>query len=249
MIKIRSILVDDELIARDVLKTYLKKYCPTIELIGEAENIQQAEKLIKELQPDLVFLDVEMPYGNAFDLLENCEDEKFETIFITAFSDYSLKALNMSASYYLLKPLSIEELILAVTKVSETIIEHKTINRTKILLENLKLNQHQQQIILPTMNGFDIEKIETITRLQANGNFTDVFFNDNKKKMICRFLKHFEDILEFPFIRVHRSHIVNIQFVRSYSKSLGGFIIMHDGEEIEVSNSYRENLMNLFTSK
>jgi two-component system, LytTR family, response regulator len=244
--KIKSILIDDEFIARDVLRTYLTKYCPSIEIIGEAENIEQAEKLIKELHPDLIFLDVEMPFGNAFDLLENCENEKFETIFITAFSDYSIKALNMSASYYLLKPLSIEELIVAVNKVSETIVQSRSLNRTKILLENLKLNQIQQQIILPTINGFDVEKIETITRLQANGNFTDVYFQDNKKKMICRFLKHFEDILDFPFIRVHRSHIVNIQFVKSYSKSLGGFIIMHDGMEIEVSNSYKDNLMSVF---
>lgn len=244
--KINSILVDDEQIAREVLKGYLTKYCPNINILGEAENIQEAENLIKKHNPDLAFLDIEMPYGNAFDLLENCNEYQFETIFITAFSDYSIKALNMSASYYLLKPLSIEELIQAVNKVTLSIQEAKTFSRSKILLDNLKHTQIEQQIILPTLNGFDVEKLSTISRFQGNGNFTDVYFSDGKKKMICRFLKHFEEILDLPFIRVHRSHIINVQFVKSFSKSLGGFVTMQDGSEIEISATYKEKFMEIF---
>ena len=107
---------EDERAAREVLKNYLSKYCPQVEVVGEAQNIKEAVPLLHEIRPQLVFLDVEMPFGNAFDVLEACKDLHFETIFVTAFSEYSLKALNQSAAYYLLKPISIEELIVAVNK-------------------------------------------------------------------------------------------------------------------------------------
>lgn len=241
--KIRSIIVDDERIARDVLANYLSKYCPSVELIGQAENIREAVPMIKDMQPQLVFLDVEMPYGNAFDLLEACEGQKFETIFITAFAEYSLRALNMSASYYILKPIDITELITAVNKVHEGLLKKEEFDRTKILLQNLKVKQGQQQIILPTMTGFDVIKTSTITKLQANGNFTDVHLTDGSRRMICKFLKHFDELLEEPFIRIHRSYIVNLDFVSSYTKSSGGYVTMYDGSEIEVSASYKDNLL------
>ena len=132
--KLKSIIVDDELIARNVLENYLKKYCPSVELIGQAQHIKEAVPMIQSLQPQLVFLDVEMPYGNAFDVLEACGDQKFETIFITAFSEYSMKALNRSAAYYILKPIDITELITAVNKVQETILKEEELNRNRIFL-------------------------------------------------------------------------------------------------------------------
>src|SRR6218665_3448211 len=126
--KIKSVIVEDELAAREVLKNYLSKYCPQVEVIGEAQNSREAIPLLHELQPQLVFLDVEMPFGNAFDVLEGCKDLHFETIFVTAFSEYSLKALNQSAAYYLLKPISIEELILAVNKVQQQLMKQELFN-------------------------------------------------------------------------------------------------------------------------
>ena len=149
--RIKTVIVDDELIAREVLENYLKKYCPVVEVIGQAQHIKEAVPMIQSLQPQLVFLDVEMPYGNAFDVLEACQDQQFETIFITAYSEYSLRALNMSAAYYILKPIDITELISAVNKVQLSILKTKDFNRTKILLENLKLQPEKQQIILPTL--------------------------------------------------------------------------------------------------
>ncbi len=110
MKKIRSVIVEDELAAREVLKNYLSKYCPQVEVIGEAQNIKEAVPMLHELQPELVFLDVEMPFGNAFDVLEACKELQFETIFVTAFSEYSLKALNQSAAYYLLKPINLNSI-------------------------------------------------------------------------------------------------------------------------------------------
>ena len=243
--KIKSVIVEDELAAREVLKNYLSKYCPQVEVIGEAQNIKEAVPLLHELQPQLVFLDVEMPFGNAFDVLEACKDLHFETIFVTAFSEYSLKALNQSAAYYLLKPISIEELIVAVNKVHHQIMNHEIFNRNKIIVENFQESKpEKQQVILPTLEGFEVVKMEEIIRLRGNGNFTDLYLNNGTKKMVCRFLKHFSEILPLPFIRVHKSHIININCVKAYNK--GGIITLNDGAEIEVSPTYKEEFLRNF---
>jgi len=245
--KIQTVIVEDETSAREVLKNYLAKYCPQVEITGEAHNAREAIRVLHDLQPKLVFLDVEMPFGNAFDVLDNCKDLYFETIFVTAYSEYSLKALNQSASYYLLKPVSIEELIIAVNKVQQHIINREIINRNQILLENMRETRPgKQQIILPTLEGFEVIKTGDIIRLQGNGNFTDIYMKDKSKKMVCRFLKHFEDILQFPFVRVHKSHIINTECIVSYHKNSGGYVILEDGNEIEISSGYKEAFLKIF---
>jgi two-component system LytT family response regulator len=243
--KIKSVIVEDELAAREALKSYINKYCPQIEVIGEAYNSKDGISLINDLKPQLVFLDVEMPFGNAFDVLEGCKDLNFETIFVTAFSEYSLKALNQSAAYYLLKPVSIEELIVAVNKVQQQLQNKELLNRNKIIVENHRnVKPEAQQIILPTLEGFEVAKISDIIRLKGNGNFTDIYFVDGTKKMVCRFLKHFDELLEKPFIRIHKSHIINLNFVKSYNK--GGFVLLFDNSEIEVSATYKSAFLNAF---
>ncbi|PXY44557.1 LytR/AlgR family response regulator transcription factor [Flavobacterium hydrophilum] len=243
--KIKSVIVEDELAAREVLKNYLSKYCPQVEVVGEAQNIKEAVPLLHEIQPQLVFLDVEMPFGNAFDVLEACKDLHFETIFVTAFSEYSLKALNQSAAYYLLKPISIEELIVAVNKVHHQVLNQEIFNRNKIIVENFHESKpEKQQVILPTLEGFEVVKMEEIVRLRGNGNFTDLYLNNGNKKMVCRFLKHFSEILPLPFIRVHKSHIINMNCVKSYNK--GGIITLNDDSEIEVSPTYKDDFLKNF---
>ncbi len=247
MQKIRSVIVEDELAAREVLKNYLSKYCPQVEVIGEAQHIKEAVPLLHELEPQLVFLDVEMPFGNAFDVLEACKDLQFETIFVTAFSEYSLKALNQSAAYYLLKPISIEELILAVNKVQLQLLNQEMFNRNRIIVENFReTNPERQKVILPTLEGFEVAKMEEIVRLRGNGNFTDIYLQDGSKKMVCRFLKHFTEILPFPFLRVHKSHIINVNFVKSYHKGAGGYVTLFDGSEVEISPTYKEEFLKNF---
>lgn len=245
MEKIRTIIIEDEVIARSVLTTYLQKYCPQITIIAEAINAQEAIEKIHALNPDLIFLDVEMPFGNGFDVISACEGYSFKTIFVTAFSDYALKALNLSASYYLLKPLNIEELVVAVNKVQAELLNHAEVNRNKVLVQNLQEPQpEKQQVILPTLEGFDVVKIQEIIRLKGNGNFTDVVLTTGKTKMVCRFLKYFEDLLPHPFMRVHKSHIINLNFVKSYNK--GGFVILQDDSEIELSASYKDEFLKFF---
>jgi two-component system LytT family response regulator len=243
--KIKAVIVEDELAAREVLKNYITKYCPQVEILGEAQNINEAVPILHELQPELVFLDVEMPYGNAFDVLEACKDLNFETIFVTAFSEYSLKALNQSAAYYLLKPISIEELIVAVNKVQQHIVNQDVVNRNKIIVANFKEPKpEKQQIILPTIEGFEVVKIEHIIRLKGNGNFSDIYLTDGSKKMVCRFLKYFSEILPSNYIRIHKSHIVNINFIKSYNK--GGTVMLIDGSELEISSTYKDDFLRKF---
>ena len=239
--KIRSVIVEDESAAREALKNYLAKYCPVIEVVGEAHDCKSAVPLLHELEPQLVFLDVEMPYGNAFDVLEGCKDLYFETIFVTAFSEYSLRALNQSAAYYLLKPVSIEELILAVNKVQQHIVNREIFNRNQILIENMREPKpEKRQVILPTLEGFEVIKMEDII---------DIYLKDKSKKMVCRFLKYFSEILPFPFVRVHKSHIINLHCVRSYHKNSGGYIVLEDNTEIEISSSYKDDFLRLLKSQ
>ena len=244
---IRSVIVEDETAAREALKNYLTKYCPQVQLLGEAMNAQEATDLLHEWQPELVFLDVEMPFGNAFDVLEACRDLSFETIFVTAFSEYSLRALNQSAAYYLLKPVSIEELITAVNKVQQQIEKKILFNRNQIIVQNFREERiDKRQVILPTLEGFEVVKMEHIVHLQGNGNFTDLYLSDGSRKMVCRFLKHFEEMLPYPFLRVHKSHIINIHHVKSYSKSGGGTVMLSNGREVDISPGYKEAFLTAF---
>lgn len=245
--KIIAVIVEDEAAALAALQNYIRKFCPQIEVAGTAQNSKEAIQVLHELTPQLVFLDVEMPFGNAFDVLDGCQDLQFETIFVTAFSEYSLKALNQSAAYYLLKPVSIEELILAVNKVQQQLQQKQLLNRNRIIMENSReSNPGKQQVILPTLDGFDVVKMEEIIRLKGNGNFTDVYLTNGNKKMVCRFLKHFSEMLPHPFIRVHKSHIINVHYVQSYHKGAGGYVSMNDGTEVEVSAAYKDNLLKAF---
>ncbi len=242
---ISSVIVEDEPAARAVLKSYLAKYCPQVVLLGEASDIREALPLLERTRPQLVFLDVEMPYGNAFDLLEACKGIAFETIFVTAFSEYAIKALNWSAAYYLLKPVSIEELVVAVHRVGELLASKTALNRNQILVENLREPRLQkQQLVLPTLEGFEVARLEHIVRFRGNGNFTDVHLADGSKKMVCRFLKHYEEILARPFLRVHKTHIINVDFVKAYHKS--GYVTLLDGAEVEVSPTYKDAFLACF---
>lgn len=245
--RIRAVIVEDELSAREALRAYLQKYCPQVDVIGEAHDSRQAVAVLHELQPQLVFLDVELPFGNAFDILENCKDLHFETIFVTAFSAYSLQALNQSAVYYLLKPVSIEDLITAVDKAAQHIDTRESINRNQIAVSNFREQQvRKRQIILPTLEGFEVIKMEEIIRLQGNGNFTDIHLKDGSKKMACRFLKHYDEILDYPFLRVHKSHIINLESVKSFHKNMGGYVILEDNSQIDISANYKDAFLQYF---
>lgn len=242
--KLNAILVEDEKVSRDILSNYLAKYCPNVNLIGQAENIQQGLELIANNDLDLVFLDVEMPYGNAFDLLEKVEDKTFETIFVTAYNNYAIEALNAHASYYLMKPIEIDELIKAVSYVTE-IKEKENALQEQILVP--KTNVVQGKITIPQQDGFEIIETKDIMFCKADDNYTEIYLNTNKKKLVSKTLKYFDDALnQSGFARIHKSYLVNVNEITKYVKGKGGSVVLSNGKELSVSASQKANLLAFF---
>lgn len=242
---ISAIIVDDEQDSRETLRNYIGKYCQQLTILDECANIIEAKAAILKHQPQLVFLDIEMPHGNAFDLLEQWGEIDFEIIFITAFSQYAVQAFNLSAAHYLLKPVAIEELEKAVATVEQTLAQKEKLSHANILLENMAaLHSQNRKLVLPLMEGFDVVKMAEVLYCEAEDNFTRFYFTDGRKTLICRNLKFYETALEaFGFFRVHRSHLVNLEYVRRYVKGKGGSVILENGKEILVSNTKKAMLI------
>jgi two-component system LytT family response regulator len=241
--KITAIIVEDEAVSREILRNYLGKYCPNVNLLGEASNINEAYELIQKHEIDLVFLDVEMPFGNAFDLLEKVEDRRFETVFVTAYDHYAIEALNSHASYYLLKPISIDELIKAVNHVVE-IKERENDLQNKIL--SPKVTSTSGKITIPVQDGFEVLDVNDIVFCKADDNYTEIHLA-NSKKLVSKTLKYFEMALsEYSFARIHKSYLVNINAIVKYKKGKGGSVVVSNGKEILVSSSKKGTLLSYF---
>lgn len=240
---LNAIVVEDEEKSREILKNYIAKYCPKVTVLGEAANVDEALVLIRNHELDLVFLDVEMPYGNAFDLLDKVGDRTFETVFVTAYDHYALDALNAHASYYLLKPISIDSLIEAVDYVQE-------IKEKENKLQNTVLKPRQTtvsgKITIPLQNGFEVLQIQDILYCQADDNYTQIYLQD-KKKLVSKTLKYFEEALrENGFARVHKSYLVNVNAITEYKKGKGGSVVLFNGKEIMVSPARKKELLSYF---
>lgn len=245
---ITALIVDDEPAARETLLAYIGKYCEGVNVIGEAADVPSAIETINRLKPELVFLDVEMPFGNAFDVLENTATIGFETIFITAYSEYAINAFNFSAAYYILKPVDIGELIKAVNKVRTSLSQKSVPRVSQVLYENMR-HPENKKLVLPTTTGFEVVAIKDIVRLSGSSNYTEIFLTDGKKKVVSKVLKFFEEMLfDQGFMRVHKSHIINLEQIKKYHKGRGGSIELTDGSEIEVSPNKKQELLGHFGS-
>ena len=241
--KLNAIIVEDEVNSREILRNYLTKYCPMVSLLGEAATIKEGLDLINTKELDLVFLDVEMPFGNAFDLLDQLPDRNFETVFVTAYNQYALDALNAHAAYYLMKPISIDELIKAVVYVSEIREKEKTIG-DRILTP--KLNKVDGKISLPQQDGFQVLNVSDILYCKADDNYTELYL-EKKKILVSKTLKCFEDALsEYTFARIHKSYLVNVNEVVRYKRGKGGSVVISNGKEIMVSASKKKDLLSYF---
>jgi len=242
----KAVLVDDDPKNITILKTLLQQLPSNIEVIGEANNAEEAARLIPQLDPNVVFLDIEMPFGNAFDLLDKLMPVKFEVIFITAFDEYSLKAFRYSALDYLLKPVDIDDLNIAVQK-AEKRIELKNINgQLSNLLFNLnKPGLSATKIAMPVNDGFDFVEIDELISCESRNNCTIVYINSGKKYICNRTIKDYEELLpENIFFRIHHSFIVNINFIRKFFKDgRGGYVELLDGTTIPVAYRRKDEFL------
>ncbi len=244
----RTLLIDDEPKNIRILKKLLEDYCPGIDVIGDAGDARSAYTLIKETNPDLVFLDIEIPYGNAFDLLDKLVPVNFGIIFITAFDGYTLKAFKYSAIDYLLKPVDIEELKAAVKKASSQVNNRNFNQQLGNLLNNLRTNQLAlQKIAVPSMEGIVFMNVEEIIRCEANGSYTIIYAVGTEKIVASKSIKEYEDMLPPGiFCRIHNSHIINLNRIKKYHKGRGGYVIMDDGSTIEVASRRKDDFLAKF---
>jgi len=242
---IRTIVVDDEPYACKALLTLLEKHCPAINVEAACHSAKEAEKMIASLQPQLVFLDIEMPYKNGFELLESLAPVTFQVIFTTSYDQYAIKAIRFSALDYLLKPIDPQELKAAVKKASERLSSSSLPGQLDILLEKLRqpaaLNN---RIALPTMEGLQLIAVDSILYCTANSNYTTLVLKEQQKLIVSRTLKEIEEMLEdYPFLRVHHSFLVNLNEIKRYTRGEGGTLLMSDGVEVDVSRSKKEILL------
>ena len=215
---IKAILVDDEERARDVLSTLLSKYCPEIELLDQCENVIQAAESIKKHQPDVIFLDIEMPVNAGYEIVNFFEEIDFEIIFITAYDHYAIKAFEMTAIDYLLKPIEISRLKEAITKVSSKIGTKRLEENYRLLVESIE-KETIDKIIVPHNREQIILPLEQICAIEAKESYSLIHTSEGKSYMVSKNLKHFESLLEdASFFRSHKSWLINLAKVQSYSK-------------------------------
>ena len=243
-----SIIVDDEPYCCEVLSTLLEKYCKEATVVAVCNSGVEAIKAIHEQKPALVFLDVEMPRMNGFEMLEQLPQVNFDIIFTTSYDQYALKAIRFSAIDYLLKPVDREELQKAVQKVIQR--SQRTIaKQVEILMQKF----HQpatpvNKIALPTMEGLQMVAVDSIISCESDNNYTIILLKDKKRLVVSRTLKDMEELLNMlPFFRIHNSYLVNLQYAIRYNKGEGGFLILNNDSELPVSRNKKEELLKYIT--
>src|SRR5690606_6912052 len=242
---LKAILIDDELKSRDNLRQLLLKYCPNVAIIAEAGSAVEALQLIRELNPDLLFLDIEMGEVSGFDLLKLLNGQQnFEVIFVTAFDKYGIQAVKACAIDYLLKPINILELSNAVEKASVQINPKRENERLKELVANIDRGDDEQRIAIPLSDKIEFLAINKIVRLEAEGNYTHIYLDNKNQYPVCKTLKEYQELLENRnFIRAHQSHLVNFRKISAYVKTDGGYIAMDDGSQVPISRQKREEVL------
>lgn len=246
---ITALIVDDEQKNIMVLQEMLRRYCPSVTVLGTAGNTEQAKNLILEVAPQLIFLDIQMPGGSGFDLLDSIKDLSLEIIFVTAYENYLLKAIRYSALDYILKPVNLEELIAAVYRAEQRLsLKAAAANKQlSLLLDNIRQPEQTQQIAIPVKEGYLIVLVREIIRLQANRGYTEIFHISGKSYLTSKNIKEYEDMLPTTlFCRVHAAHLVNVDFIKVYHRGRGGYIELKNGDTIEVSVRRKEQLLSRF---
>lgn len=232
---LKTVLIDDDQSNLSALGEKLRRHCPQIKIIARCDTAQDGRKAIDELQPDVVFLDIEMPVMNGFVMLEQLTYRDFALIFVTAYDHYAIKAIRNSALDYLVKPVEIEELKAAVAKAQTNRLGQSSELQVRLLLEHLQKKQ-PRRIGIPTFEGLQFITVDEIVYLQASDNYTYIYTSDEHKYLVSRTLKDFEELLPSDvFVRIHHAHIINTSFVNSYIRGEGGQVLMSNGIVLDVS--------------
>jgi two-component system LytT family response regulator len=242
---IKAVLIDDEPLLVKNLEGLLKKYCPQVEVTGSANSLSAGKELIEAALPDLVFLDIEMPYGSGFDLLKSFESPTFEVIFVTAFDHYAVKAFKQSAIGYILKPIDIDELKAATHKAESIIKSHQGNKSIEHLLNAFNNKQSSPtKIGLPTLEGLMFVKLDTIVFCKSSGSYTEFHFKDGSTHLISKQISDCEKILPSNmFFRIHNENIINLNLVSKYVKGRGGYVILENGISFNVSLRRKEEFL------
>lgn len=242
---IKTIIVEDEVNARKALVNMLEFYEKDVEVIGQAINVEEGIELIKNKQPDLVLLDVRLPDGTGFDLIAKLKKYDFKLVFVTAYNEYALKAIKLSALDYLLKPVKPNELNRALDKVRAAIENEEQLKvKYETAIENFSKPAPKRKIILNTVDSMYVLEVSGIIRCEASENYTSVYAKGKDRIMLAKTLKDFEEMLvPFGFFRVHQSHLVNLQYVDTYEKRGSGRVLLKNGEKIPVSTRRKEGFL------
>ena len=244
---IRTVVIDDEVRARKIITNILDKNCSTVSVVGEANDVKTGIDAIKLHNPDLVLLDIKMPGGTGFDLLETLGEIDFKLIFITAFDEYAVRAFKFSALDYILKPVNSDELIAAVEK-TEHVLQNDDVNlKLQAFMANIDdISKVAKKIVLRTSESIHVVNVQDIVRCVSERSYTWFYFIDNRKLLVAKPLNHFEELLQDQhFLRIHRSHLINFKHLKRYDKAEGGMVVMDDDSTAAVANRKRDFLLKL----
>ena len=240
----KAIIIDDELKGRIALKQKLQDYCPEVQLCGEAANGEEGLLLIEKNHPEIVFLDIEMPLMNGFEMLQQLKNKDFHLIFTTAYDQYAIKAIKYAAFDYLLKPVDIEELRTTIKRIQQQTSQPNTQQKLETLKDNFQPKSSFSKIAIPCLEGLLFFNINDIIQLEANSNYTAIYFVNHPKLIASRTLKEFEDILpQDIFFRTHHSHIINLNYIKRYIKGDGGQIELQNGNYVDVARRKKEDFL------
>lgn len=247
---IRAILIDDEPHCLESLTLQLAKYCPEVEVAGQYLAAGAGLEAALSLEPDVVFLDINMPGLNGIEVAQQLIRQEIDIVFTTAHDEYAIKAIKLHAVDYLLKPIDIQELKTAVERVIRRVQERRLSPErlNNLILQLERLQSSFQKVTFPTADGYEILDVRTIIRCQSDGNYTKLYINPKRTLLISKNLKEVEDKLaDFGFCRVHHSHLINLNEMTRFFKSDGGYIVLSDGSEVPVSRNRREGLLQYFS--
>lgn len=244
----RTIIVDDETMARETIAEMLLLYCKDVEVVAQAEDVKSGVEAICKHKPELVLLDIQLTDGTGFDILKQLNTYDFKIIFITAFEDYAVKAFKFSALDYILKPIDPDELVQAIDKARQYIQSGNMNIKLKALFDNMdNISKESKKIVLKTANNVHLISLHDIIRCQSDKNYTHFHVIGFESVVVSRTLKEYEDILsEYDFYRVHQSHLINLSHIKRYEKADGGYLVMSDNSHVPVSFRRKEELMKLF---